>query len=159
MKVKCQDGSERIVLKNPDDAFPLAHKKLLAKIHTEVKALAQLQVDADADVRELIAGFLFQIDEINSSLIIHLRSAYVVFSTNPCEMDKWLAKEVEKIIKEETKMRNTLNKLRLKISRGQEIKDAVSKAMAELASDKKADVSEEITKIRKETKKWQEGAT
>ena len=158
-RVNCRDGTQRDVYKNPDEAFPLLTNNLSAQIKAQVEMLKQLQVNVGVDIKKLVAGFFFQIDEINRSLQLLFRTVYLTYATNPCDLDKWLANQVEKIIEEEIKMRDSIIKLRLKMTQGQEIKDAISEILEEIIAEKKVEISDEVKNMLKKAREWREGVT
>jgi hypothetical protein len=153
-KEKCKDGTYRTVYKNPDHAFPLYAKDLVLKIHDEMNVLKQIQINAGVDIQQLISGLLFQIDEVNRSMQFHFRAIYLGYICNPCELDKWFAKRVDKIIRTETRMRETMNRLRLSLAQKQDTRVALSTALNELTTDENTSSSEELEKALKESEEW-----
>ena len=57
--VKCPDGSERVVYKNPDDAFPLTIKDWYSKWDVAIKFLNGLDADVRAEVGKQLSGQMF----------------------------------------------------------------------------------------------------
>jgi hypothetical protein len=103
--VKCPDGKTRRVYKNPEDAFPLRAKDWSAQIKSTLKTLKGFESGLGLDLQKQIAGFFMEIDEINRSIQAEFRALYIVYSANPCELDKWLAQETKKLIERESGFR------------------------------------------------------
>ncbi len=105
IKIKCPDGTERLIYKNPEEAFPFFAKDWSAKFDSMLKATQELQGKLGASFENHINGFFTQLDQANRNMQISLRASYVVYTINPCENDKWLAREVHKTIENENFLR------------------------------------------------------
>jgi hypothetical protein len=153
-KEKCKDGTYRNVFKNPQDAFPLYIDDLKVQVHNEIELLKQFKMDTDVVVQRLASGLLFQIDSVNISMQAHFRAIYLGYSTNPCANDKWFTKGIDRIIKQETKMRDTMNRLHLSYAKTQDIKGALSAAADEIASETETSPRQEIEEALRESEEW-----
>lgn len=163
-KVKCRDGSERIVFKNPDDAFPLIAKEWFARLEAAVDMLTKLQAGVGLELNKQVTGFFAQLDEANRSVQFSFRAIYVAYLSNPCQWDGWLTREIHKVIEGEDRLR----RLKLEISRieslmkkgvdeqalGQALRDVQAKL---LKSDIEEDTSSEFQKVEKNTSAWMGG--
>ena len=54
-----------------------------------------------AEYAEQVAVMLCRIDEANQDHAISLRSAYVLYQSDPCEYSSFLHREVEKLLEEQ----------------------------------------------------------
>jgi hypothetical protein len=124
-------------------------------IQGEVDFLKQIQASGSADIQQVISGFLCKIDEVNGSLQILFGGVYKTFMANPCQLDKWLAKQVEDIIKQEMMMRESINKLRLKTMMGQDTKEAVSEATEEVVNGESKKRVEAFKEVPEEIREWE----
>jgi len=158
-RVNCKDGTCRDIYKNPDEAFPLFTRDLSTNITAQVEMLKELSIEVSADIQRLIAGFFYHIDEINRSLQLLFRTVYIMYGTNPCFLDEWMANQVEKIIAEEIKMRDSILKLRVRMEQGYRIKDAILEIQKEMIADMKTEISDEIQQILEKSKEWRGEAT
>jgi hypothetical protein len=107
-KHKCPDGSVRHVFKNPEDAFPLHTTNSSRKFGATAKTLEDLQggnVELSAGVRKQVAGLLVELDRANRSLLADFRATYVVYSSNPCGLDKYLETRIDRIMRSENQLR------------------------------------------------------
>ena len=163
MKIKCPDGREMIVFKNPDDAFPLIAKDWFARAEATVKAVTELQGGLGLELKKHIEGFFAELDIANRSIQFDFRGIYIAFLTNPCKWDGWLQKEIRKIIERESKLR----KLGLEITRIESLRNqgldekALGQALMEALnrltkSDIKEEMSSEFQKVEKNTSAWME---
>jgi hypothetical protein len=155
---KCNDGTCRQVYYDPDKAFPLHTKNSLTEVEAQVDLLKKLNVTLNAELQKVVSGFFCQIDEINRSHQLLFRVAYMTYSTNPCEMDKWLADRVQFIIEADIKMRNSVIKMRMNLAKGlpiQEINVLVSECLKELILDSKS-LSDVTKETIEKTEEWRE---
>jgi hypothetical protein len=84
-KHRCPDGSRKIVHRNVDDAFPFALKETEVKFATELDALAAgVQGQFGVEMRDKVAGLLFEFNEQNKSLIASFRAIYTGYQSDPC---------------------------------------------------------------------------
>ena len=122
MKIKCPDGQgERIVFKNPDHAFPLMAKDWSAKFNAVCKALKEFEGSIGGQFEKQTEGFFIQLDQANFSMQSHFRAIYVVYLTDPCKLNDFLTKEINKIIKTENKHRKMaieINRIKMLVSSG-----------------------------------------
>ena len=104
-KIKCPDGTERLVYKDPEDAFPFFAKDWSTKFDSMLKATQEIQGKLGASCESNINGFFTQLDQANRSIQIHFRAIYVLYTVNPCANDKLLVDEIKKAIDNESIMR------------------------------------------------------
>lgn len=94
-KIKCPDGTIRIVHKDIDDLFPLSISDNTSSLNGGLKIPEGLEANIGADLTKAIKGVLFSIDGNNSSLILDQRAAYTGYATNPCEKADWYQRQIE----------------------------------------------------------------
>ena len=162
-RIRCPDGSERTVFKNPDDAFPLLAKDWSASVKATTETLKELQVSLALELQQSIAGLLVQIDEANRTMQLNFRAVYVVYLIDPCRQLAWLKRRVKEIIENESVLRRTrmeIAKIKCLMDLGydkQVLAQAVAEALTRLAkSDLEEEISGEIQKVKKNTSAWME---
>lgn len=100
---KCPDGTIKTVYRNIDDAFPLFipgwQSNTAAVVKAEVIGTAELR----AEHASKIQGLLFSLDELNQSLMMNFRGAYVAYTADPCCNTDLLTRQVEAILREQTR--------------------------------------------------------
>lgn len=162
-KIRCPDGSEKYVFRDPDDAFPLYAKDWSARLEATVKALTKLQGGLVLNLKKNIEGFFFELDEANRSMQSKLRAIYVIFLTAPCKLDRWLIQQIQNVIEEEGKIRIRrieieIEKIRSLKSRGlnkKRITQAVTEALTRLSrSEIEVETSDAFKRVKKNTKAW-----
>lgn len=83
-KIKCPDGSVRLIYKNVDDAFPmsLANNKWSANANGKdsVGNTGSIAAEASATVKEMLLVF----DNVNKNIMLDYRSAYIYLQASPC---------------------------------------------------------------------------
>ena len=110
-KVKCPDGTTRIVHRNVDDAFPLAIKEGSGRLSAMVKDLAGNSVGIDGEFRRGVSNLLYQLNERNASAMINFRATYVAFQANPCKQADRLARRIEQMTTEQQELAKTRQEL------------------------------------------------
>lgn len=141
-RVDCSDGTFRFVYKNLDHAFKIELKDWSAGVDIQLKNLQLQKLKAGGELQKHISGLLIEFDEINRSLYVDFRGLYSAYANNPCDLDKWYAEEVGKLVKTEFK-------LRLK-----KIEQSAKLIENELAkSDKEKDVGSIVAKSKKKLKR------
>lgn len=123
-KHRCPDGTERLVYKNVDDAFPLYIPGWNAKLAATADGGAIGSADVKAEYTTKIQGLLFSLDELNQGLMFSFRGAYVAYGADPCGNSALLSRQVERILNDQTR----LQRLRIEIH-----------ALISLASSRQAD--------------------
>lgn len=94
---KCPNGAVKIVYRSIDDAFPLFLPGWQAKIAADIKVPEVGAAGVKADCVTKIDGLLFNLDELNNSLMMKFRGAYVAFQTDPCANSGALQHQVQTI--------------------------------------------------------------
>jgi hypothetical protein len=102
--VTCRDGSKKLVHRNVDHAFPLYIKGYQADARAELDGLNQVKASAGGKYATKIEGLLFGLDELNQGLMIHFRSVYVVYMSDPCGNASYLQRAVEKLLGEQQRL-------------------------------------------------------
>ena len=164
-KHRCPDGTERIVFKNPDDAFPLSVKDWSTRLEGTLNAVKELQGSLGADFKNQIEGFFVQLDQANSSMQSQFRAIYVVYQTDPCGQDGYLATEIQKIIEREC----TLRRMQIEISKIESLRSQgfdeqeLAQVLAETHTRlSKSDIEEKTSiafqNVEKNTLAWKGGA-
>lgn len=140
-RVDCPDGTFRFVYKSLDYAFKIELQDWSAGVDTQLKNLQLQTLEARLELQKHISGLLIEFDEINRSLYVDFRGLYSAYTNNPCDLDKWYAEEVRKLVKTEFK-------LRLK-----KIEQSAKLIEKELASpDNKKDIRGILAKSKKKLK-------
>lgn len=102
-KHKCPDGTIKTVYRNVDDAFPLYIPGWQTNVTADVKAQELGAAQLKAEHASKIHGLLFSLDELNQSLMMNFRGAYVAYTTDPCGNADLLSKQVDAILREQTR--------------------------------------------------------
>ena len=100
---KCPDGTIKTVYKNVDRAFPLYIPGWQGNVAADVKAQEIGTGELKAEYASKIQGLLFGLDELNQSQMMHFRGAYVAYSADPCGNSDLLKRQVETILREQTR--------------------------------------------------------
>jgi hypothetical protein len=97
-RVKCPDGTTRIVYKNIDDALPLGLRSTKNKYAAGAKdGLGAMSANINGEHSSKIENLLVAIDSKNNSLIMKFRAAYVAYTTNPCGQSDNFASQVKQL--------------------------------------------------------------
>lgn len=107
-RIKCPDGTYRLIHKNPNDIFPLIVSDLKGDFNASVSALDEMQAEFGGKFSNEIRGFLYKLDNANSTLQLKMRSVYSALIVNPCSQLDWYNKQIENIIEEEGRLRELL---------------------------------------------------
>jgi hypothetical protein len=86
-----------------DDAFPLYIPGWQSNVGAEVRAAEVGSTQLKAEHVSKIEGLLFSLDELNQSLMMNFRGAYIAFSADPCGNADLLTKQVDTILREQTR--------------------------------------------------------
>ena len=108
---RCPDGSTRTVYKSLDDAFPLFIPGWNGNIAAGAHGNNLVTADVKAEYATKIQGLLFGLDELNNSLMFDFRAAYITYTIDPCANSDFLARQVERILGEQTQFQ----RLRLQV--------------------------------------------
>jgi len=141
-KIKCPDGSVRIVNRNINDAFPLYIQGAQGKAKIGLNAVDEIRAEVNADFATKVQGLLFSLDDINQGIMMHFRAAYMALQSDPCGKSDYFQRQIEIIILEQ----NKLTSLKLKITglinlaksqqkNGKEILDIYASIVDELGSN------------------------
>ncbi|BCG69727.1 hypothetical protein MesoLj113a_08850 [Mesorhizobium sp. 113-1-2] len=96
-KVKCPDGTTKIVHRDIDQAFPLSIKGWEGSVTAKLKAQGNVDGDISGAYKTKIESLLIAFDEYNSNIMLDFRAAYVVFQADPCSNGEYLPRSVERI--------------------------------------------------------------
>lgn len=102
--VKCPDGREVIVYREPRDACPLSEFERTGERKTKVSSEGVGSLEHGSKISEIIKSELYKIDEANSDLMMKYRMAYITYSTNPCVNSDFLVRSTEMLMDEHTKL-------------------------------------------------------
>lgn len=94
-KIRCPDGTVRIVHKDIDDLFPLSISDHAVKADGGLKIPESLEANIGAELAKAIKGVLFSIDGNNNSLILDQRAAYTGYAASPCEKADWYQRQIQ----------------------------------------------------------------
>jgi len=101
---KCPDGSVKVVYRNVDDAFPLFIPGWQAKVGADVKIPQTGQGGVQADYATKIQGLLYGLDELNQSLMMKFRGAYVTYQSDPCANGNAFQQQINAILEGQHKL-------------------------------------------------------
>jgi hypothetical protein len=163
--IKCSDGTERTIFKNPDDAFPLIARNYNKDFKAALLAIHELQGKLEGSLsgnfQNNISGFFAELDTANRNIQLALRAVYVTYCTNPCNLDNYLAKETHKILDQENKLRRLqlelqyIESLRLNGKSSNEIEQAMRSSLDKLSEEEsKADSSIEFRNVKERISEW-----
>jgi len=100
----CPGGKVKNVYKNVDDAFPLFIPGWNGKFENNLEAIKGAQVNMKAEYATNIQGLLYSLDELNQSLMITIRCAYIAYQNDPCGDDGFFKRQTEKIVQEQHRL-------------------------------------------------------
>lgn len=110
--VQCPDGTTRTLHKKVDDAFPLHvagwEKSVIAKIKASEEVNGELELKSAGKIE----GLFIAIDELNNTIMMEFRAAYIAFQGNPCGSYEFFQRSVEKI----SDRRNQIARLKIQVS-------------------------------------------
>ena len=164
MKIKCPDGSLRLVLRNPDRAFPFYAKEYKSSINSALTVAKKLELKLKGQHQSIISGIFAQIDESNKNVQIALNAAYINYTTNPCTKDKWLSDEISLILERENSLRNLfcelefVKQLVLKKSDTSLIDKAMNRLVSMSEKENEESSTEEFNKTLNNIDKWKAGS-
>ena len=104
--VTCPDGSVKTVYRNIDKAFPLYIQGWQADLAGNVKLPEIANAELRAKYESPIQGLLYGLDELNHGLMITFRAAYMAYKTDACHMADFFARQVEKLLEEQARLRS-----------------------------------------------------
>lgn len=160
MKIKCSDGSIRLVFRNPDKAFPFYAKEFKSNVDSALKVAKVLELKLKGQQQSIISGLFAQIDESNKNVQIALNAVYISFTTSPCTKDKWLSEQISLILERENKLRNLfcglefIKQLVLKNSEPALIDKAINRLVLANGNEFEETTKEEFHKTSKNIDKW-----
>ncbi|MDO9392188.1 MAG: hypothetical protein Q7U71_10505 [bacterium] len=114
--VKCPDGTTRVIYKNIDDAFPLCIPGWKGKTGGSIEAIKGASVNINAEYQTQIQGLLYSLDELNQSLTMVFRAAYIAYQSHPCKNAASFNRLIEKMIHENSRLTALKIKIRGLIS-------------------------------------------
>lgn len=97
-RIRCPDGSIKIVQRNINDVFPLALKEMQAKIEAEVNADNTGLFRLNGEYAQKIGGLLYSISDQNQCLMMSFRSAYIGYQSAPCCNNGFFIRHLDKTI-------------------------------------------------------------
>jgi len=103
-KHKCPDGTIRIIHRNVDNAFPLFIQTAKSKTNADIQGIKGVKGRLSTEHQTKIEGVLYELNEMNSSLMMKFRSAYILFQSNPCGSHETFSVEILKINNEHHSM-------------------------------------------------------
>jgi hypothetical protein len=161
-KKKCPDGAEKVVYYNVDDAFPLYTKDWTATVAGVVSASKLLEGNLSAELKSQLSGWLIELDNANRSLQQKFRSAYVVYSTDPCNMHEYLIRRIEAIDNAESELRKIEMEFKAttELLRAGASEEAVYKLLARIAGEipTENELGEAFRKAQTDAKRWMTGS-
>lgn len=94
--------------------------------------MSEANLKVNGALNDEITAVNSRLDEINSSLMLSIRSLYAAYTTNPCEKSEWLSLMVERLVHNEQGARYlavSLRQLQAKVVGGtslQEIQELIT---------------------------------
>jgi hypothetical protein len=104
-KVKCGKGRTLRVYRNADDAFPVVAPQVAVALQGTAAVTDQLRAGVRGEASRRVEELANRIDAVSRSLRERYRAAYVVFQTDPCNQSEFLAAEVNRISRQEERLR------------------------------------------------------
>jgi hypothetical protein len=99
--VLCNDGTTRTVFKNVEDAIPIPQDiELSGRVSTSVNDLMGDSIGLNAQWRDRVHPLISSLNDQIVDYYSHIRSAYSVYQTNPCEYDEFYMRQTEQIRQE-----------------------------------------------------------
>jgi hypothetical protein len=83
--VRCGDGTQVRVLKDPLKAFEIYNKEYKVNAQAVMDTLNKLQAGVQAGLSEKIKMFFDNLDDVEFKLREMYKNAYLTFVTNPCD--------------------------------------------------------------------------
>lgn len=102
---RCPDGTSKTVYKKAENAFPLFIAGYEANAAAKIKSELLQAVELDGGLKSKVDGLLFGLDEMNNSIAMTFRSAYMGYQTDPCSNNQFLLDEITKIREEQAGLR------------------------------------------------------
>jgi hypothetical protein len=100
----CPDGTVRYTHKNVDAAFPLFIANADKKSSGELKGLKGISTKFSKENKTKIQETIYALDDLNNTLMLKFRSAYVLYEANPCAGYQTFSSEILKINDDHQKM-------------------------------------------------------
>lgn len=83
-RVKCADGTTRVVYKDVNRAIPIELRSTTTKAKASVDGLGAASADVSASRANDVRNVLISLSDRNESLVLNYRMAYLSFMSNPC---------------------------------------------------------------------------
>jgi len=96
-KVRCPDGRKLAVHRDINTAFPLFLPNLVASGKGTLQDLAGNSVELGAELRKGVDGLLFQLNELNDTVMVNFRVVYATYQADPCANSSFLARKVDEM--------------------------------------------------------------
>jgi len=153
------------VYKNPDDAFPLIARDYSDELNATMNAISGFQGKLEAgftgNVKKYIKGFFAELDAANRTTQMAFRAIYVTYCSNPCNLEEFLAKEIQEILKRENMLRKMqleilrIDSLRANGANQNEIELAMKNGLEKLSKpDDSLDLSTEFKETKNRISEW-----
>ena len=168
-KIKCPDGTTRLVYHDVDLEFPIYTKEIKTNASANLDVVNQIRGELGSQYSSAVADLLVKIDSANASTQMHYRAAYATYTTNPCKNDDFLQRATDSIRFEEGKYREAgirlqaistilANKVGGRIDREtiKEISDQLKGVLQTLTrKPPAAAIAAEMAQVSDNTKSWQ----
>jgi hypothetical protein len=92
----CPDGI-RVVYRDLDEALPLYLSDHKEKTAAALKAVREIEAKVEIQHEDKVRGLLFKLNSYNESNQQHLRAAYLVYSSAPCQNLKYFIEAVTEV--------------------------------------------------------------
>ena len=96
-KVKCPDGTKLTVHRDINGAFPLFLPSLAASGKAALRDLTGNNLELGAELKKGVDGLLFQLNELNDTVMMNFRAVYATYQANPCRNSDFLARKVDEM--------------------------------------------------------------
>lgn len=111
-KRRCPDGSVKAVYRNVDEAFPLYIQGWDAKAAVSLESVVGGPVNVGAQYATHLQGLLYSLDDLNQSLMMVFRAAYMCFKADPCANEAFFTRQVAELIRDHNVFRAAKLKFR-----------------------------------------------
>jgi hypothetical protein len=165
-KHKCPDSGTKVIYRNVDDAFPLYVKAPTVAGGLDAGPGAGSLGNVKAEYRSTVQAVLYNLDELNQTLMIEFRAIYLAYQTDPCGQASAFSRQVERIIDDVQQQTNWRMKARALIELAssdaadkEQIMGIFNELVGGLDGRAAAPVArEEVTAARADTDRWRSGA-
>jgi hypothetical protein len=96
-RVRCSDGRKLTVHRDINAAFPLFLPSLAARGAGSIRDLGGNGVALEAELKTGVDGVLYQLNELNDTVMMNFRAVYATYQADPCRHSDFLARKVDEM--------------------------------------------------------------